>query len=174
MILKAIGRLSLVLLPAFCMLQSGCNSSGCTDLQSSLPKAGFYDAQSGKAIAVSNINVAGVGAPHDSILYLSGSTNLSEVYLPLQSNKQSTQYRFIYGKITSETVVDDLPSDIVTINYSSHPYFASEECGAMYSYTINSISHTSLLIDSIALVDSVVTNTDVERIKIYFNIESGQ
>ena len=48
------------------------------------------------------------------------------------------------------------------------PYFASEDCGAMYRYNITGVSHTSWLLDSVAVIDSAITNTDFQRIQLYY------
>ncbi len=37
----------------------------------------------------------------------------------------------------------------------------------MYRYMILAVDHTSLFIDSVGIIDSLITNTDMERIKIY-------
>ena len=41
----------------------------------------------------------------------------------------------------------------------------------MYRYTITRLSYTQHLIDSVAVTDSLVTNTDIKRLKIYFRTE---
>lgn len=144
-------------------LVSSCNSSGCTDNQNSLPLAGFYSDE-GKAITLSDIDISGVGVPGDSLLYASG-TSLSQAYFPLRSNAETTAYCLHY---TQEGIDDVAFNDTLTFSYSSTPYFASEECGAMLRYHIKSLRYTTHIIDSVALLDSLITNVDVERIKIFF------
>ncbi len=159
------GKILKIILPimlAGAML-CGCNTSGCTDNQSSLPLAGFYSS-SGSAISVNMLDVSGVGAPGDSLLYVSG-TSLSNVYLPLRSDAEVTSFCFHY---TQEGLDDPAFNDTITMRYTSRPYFASEECGAMLNYHINELTHTSHLIQSVELVDPEITNVDIERIKIYF------
>ncbi|MCM1068229.1 MAG: DUF6452 family protein [Muribaculaceae bacterium] len=142
---------------------ASCNSSGCLDNQSSIPLAGFYSSATGTPMTVSNIEIMGVGAPHDSVLVGEGA--ISQVYLPMRSTAGSTAWCFSY----SQPGIDDPAfNDTVTFTYTSEPYFASEECGAMYIYTISSVKYTTHLMDSVVLADSIVTNTDIERIKIYF------
>lgn len=161
-------KLQLRLLPAAALvillvsLTWSCNTSGCTDNQSALPLAGFYSSQTGQAISVSDFDISGVGAPHDSVLYPSG-VGRSEVYLPFRSNQSETAYDFTY-RVDSATTV----TDRISFGYTAEPYFASEECGAMYFYRITSMSYTTNLIDSVKIVDSLVTNTDIQRIHIYF------
>lgn len=162
-----VGRLVAILV-AVCGLCAGygCNSTGCTDNQSSLPLAGFYSAD-GQAISLSNIEVGGVGAPGDSLLYPSG-TAYSSIYLPFRANSDNTSYYFHY---TQDGLDDNAFNDTISFTYSSRPFFASEECGAMLEYTIKSMSFTNHLIKNIEIVDTVITNTDIQRIKIFFRTE---
>lgn len=140
---------------------SGCSAVGCTENQNSVPLAGFYSSASGKAVNLSGIAVGGVGAPADSLL-LGSATQASQCYLPFRSTKQSTSFYILYKQL-GEGV-----TDTITFDYESIPFFASEECGAMYHYRITGVSHTTHVIDSVGLTDSTVTNVERETIKIYF------
>ena len=140
----------------------GCNTTGCTDNQSALPLAGFYSAATGQAISVDGFDIAGVGAPDGALLYEWGLAR-SEVYLPFRSDASSTAYTFTYHVDSITTVTDR-----IDFTYTSEPYFASEECGAMFIYQITGMTYTRNLIDSVAILDSLVTNTNSQRIHIYF------
>lgn len=63
--------------------------------------------------------------------------------------------------------------DRIDLNYTASPYFASEECGVIYRYRITGCQYTRNLIDSIAITDSLITNIDIERIKIFFRTSSN-
>lgn len=139
-----------------------CNTSGCTDNQSALPLAGFYSSQTKAAITLTDLTVTGEGAPGDSALY-GASESLSEIYLPFRSTQTSTAYLLSY-ELDSVTTV----TDRIAFTYSAEPQFVSEECGAMYFYRINSLSYTTNIIDSVRIVDSLVTNTNLQRIEIFF------
>lgn len=143
---------------------SGCNTSGCTDNRSSIPLAGFYSSTTGTTITLDSLDIMGVGAPGDSLL-LGAGTKASEVYLPLRSDSESVTYRIYYMYEALEGMCDD-----ITIGYESYPYFASEECGAMYRYRIRSIDHSRMVLDSVAVtaVDSVITNANVETLRLFF------
>lgn len=143
------------------LLPQSCNTSGCTENQSALPLAGFYSS-SGTAISVSGFDIIGVGAPGDSALYTAGQAR-SEIYLPFRSTASSTAFLFNYQADSVTTVTDR-----VEFSYTSEPYFASEECGAMYRYRITGLSYTRNLIDSIGITDSLITNFNAQRIHIYF------
>lgn len=41
----------------------------------------------------------------------------------------------------------------------------------MYRYSIEKLNYTTHLIDSVGLVDSLITNADIETIRIYFRTE---
>lgn len=148
-----------------------CNTSGCTDNQNSLPLAGFYTTGTlGKPIEITldSVEIGGVGAPGDSLLYGAG-TPLQSAYLPLRSTAQTTSFYIHYAQ---QSLNDPALNDTITFGYTSTPYFASEECGAMYHYHIDRMTHTSHLIDSVVITDSLITNTDTERIRIFFRTAS--
>ena len=149
-----------LLLPLAAGLASS-NTDGCLDNQNALPKAGLFSSSTGKAITLNNIEISGVGAPGDSILVTAGTT-VGEVYLPMRSTKHSTSWRFCYTQQGLEGI-----EDIVTFDYDSEPYFASADCGAMYNYRIRRCTTTYNLIDSVGVADSLITNVDLLRIKIY-------
>lgn len=151
---------ALVVAPAF----TGCGSDGCFDNQSSIPLAAFYSSETGQAIALTDLQISGVGAPNDSTLIKAGQT-VKQVYLPMRSQHTSTAWCFHYA----QTGIDAPEwNDTIVFDYESQPYFASEECGAMYNYRITRYSYTNHLIDSLVVADSLITNTDIARIKIYF------
>ncbi len=161
---------SLYTLPAaaaLALIASGCNTTGCMDNRSSLLLAGFYSSSTEKAIALKEIELGGVGAPDDSLL-VGRTQTASEVYLPLRHTATSTSFFIRY--------LDDLIDlstdyDTISLTYTSQPYFASEECGAVYHYRISSLDYTTHYIDSIALLDSLVNNADLQKMHIYFTTE---
>ena len=141
-----------------------CSNDGCLDNKSALPKAALYSSTTGQPITLNNISISGVGAPGDSVLVPVGEA-VSEVYLPMRSTESSTSWSFGY---TGEGLEDMDLTDVVTFDYESQPYFASDECGAIYRYLITRCDWTEHLIDSVVITDSLITNVDMVRIKIYF------
>lgn len=122
---------------------------------------------SGKSIAVNEVEIGGVGAPNDSLL-VSSSQSVGEVYLPLRHTADYTSFFFRY---TSEELNTPSLVDTLSLGYTSEPYFASEECGAVYRYNIRTLSYTRHIIDSIGLLDSVVNNANLQRMHIYFRTD---
>lgn len=64
-------------------------------------------------------------------------------------------------------------ADTLTFKYERIPYFVSEDCGAMYRYRVVEFESTHYMIDSIALVDSVITNVNRQTIQIYFRTQQA-
>lgn len=143
---------------------AACNSSGCLDNGSALPLAGFYSSATAEPISVDSVEIAGVGAPGDSVLEKARPA-LSKVYLPMNPSATATRWALIYRQKQLQALGI---TDTIAFDYEAIPYFASEECGAMYIYRITGVRHTANLIDSITLTDSLVTNVETERIKIFF------
>ncbi len=161
------GRIVLMLMAVIAAIMAACSTDGCLNNQNSLPLAGFYSSTTHSAISIDSIDISGVGAPHDSLLHSSGTT-VSEIYLPFRSNENSTSFCFHY---TERHISSPALNDTLTFRYTSEPYFASEECGAMYRFRINHFDYTRHLIDSVAVADSLITNTDIQRIHIYMRTQ---
>lgn len=142
----------------------GCSDTGCLNNRSSIPYAGFYSYQTGQKLTLDSVEIGGVGAPNDSLL-MTASNRYSAIYLPFRFEHDNTSFYFRY--VSREL---DFPwlVDTIAFQYTSKPMFMSEECGAMYEYHITRMTYTTHLIDSVAITDSLITNTDMERIKIFF------
>ncbi|MCM1033192.1 MAG: DUF6452 family protein [Odoribacter sp.] len=149
---------------ALVALTASCNSSGCLDNGSAIPLAGFYSSATARSISLDSLRICGVDSPGDSAIVRPGNS-VSTVYLPMRPTAGSTAWAFSYAY---KQLNDSRLNDTISFFYESIPYFASEECGAMYVYRINSIKNTTHLIDSVILTDSLITNIDMESIKIYF------
>lgn len=142
----------------------GCNTQGCTDNQSALPLMGFYSMSTKEQIALDSLEMGGVGAPSDSMLFRKGSSR-QWVYLPFRFASGESRFFFHYAY---PGIDDPANNDTVVLCYSAEPYFASEECGAYYRYKLKSVGYTTHLIDSIGVSDSLITNIEMERIQVYF------
>lgn len=162
--MKTLFYLISVLLTGALTLAS-CSNVGCTENQNSIPLAGFYSMSTQEAVVPDSLAVGGVGAPSDTLL-LGPNSHASQVYLPFRATASETEFYFQYKQKAL-----DYPwlVDTIRFTYTATPYFASEDCGAMYHYLITSFSYTTHLIDSVAVTDSLITNLDRETIRIYFH-----
>lgn len=151
----------IVALSILSMALASCSSDGCLENRSSLPLAGFYSSKD-EAISLDSLEISGIGALDPEPL-ISAGERISTVYLPMRSTETTTAWQFAYRY----KYLDGL-CDTISFTYSSDPYFASYDCGVVYKYHIEEMHHTFHLIDSVIITDSLVTNTDIQRIKIYF------
>lgn len=149
------------------VLLTGCNSGGCTELRSAVPRADFYSSSTLNAISVDSLQITGIGAPGDSVLY-GPSQRLSTAYLPMPADVDRVKWRFEY--MQKHLALYSI-SDTLSIKFDRTPWFAGEECGAMYKYRITQVDCTRNLIDSIAIVDSLVINVEQATFNIYFRTE---
>jgi hypothetical protein len=163
-------RLAAVMLLPLGLLTGSCNTSGCTDNHSALPLMGFYDYATGSSVTLDSLDLGGVGAPGDSLLVHSGE-KVSQVYLPFRDGAGSSSFCLHYD-YKLQGLDNPAFDDIITFHYDAEPYFASSECGAMYRYVIRDVEYTRHLIDSIAVIDPVVTNVELERIQVFFRTAS--
>lgn len=159
-------------IPAIAVITAtGCGSGGCLENGSTLPLAGLYSSTTGGAISIDSLEVRGLGAPNDSIL-LYPTRNTSSIYMPFRADYESVSWVF---SIHQAAFNHSEFYDTLTFDYTTIPYFASADCGAMYIYRVNRMNVTHNLIDSVAITDSLFTNVDREQIKIFYRTaEEGQ
>lgn len=142
---------------------AACSSSGCLENHSAIPRAELCDAETGKAQAFNGLEISGVGAPNDSLL-VTRTQSVTNFYLPMRSSHTSTEWCIHYVR---EGISTPEFNDTILFEYTSQPYFASEDCGAMYTYRINRMRYTTHVLDSVAITDSLITNVDIVRIRIF-------
>ncbi len=152
------------LVGALLAVLGSCSNDGCLDNKNSLPKAEFLSSATKNAITLNMLKIHGIGAPGDSLLVDSGEA-VSTIYLPMRSTANTTAWCFAYK---AEGLDHPSLNDTVAFGYESQPYFASDECGAIFRYLITECRTTTHLIDSVIVIDSLITNVDRVRIQIYF------
>lgn len=168
--------LAIVAATSSMMLIASCQIGVCTDNKTSIPCAEFFNEQN-KEISLTKVSIRGEGAVDDAELYTSDQS-LSTIYLPLKATAKESTFIFHYAgndsidKETGEKIIDTRFDDKVSLYYSATPYFAGEECGAMYNYYLNDIRHTSNLIESIEITNPFVTNNGAVGIKIFMRTET--
>lgn len=152
-----------------------CSSSECYDNHSALPLAYFYNAATLQQVSLQRLEIYGVGAPGDSILYTPQTMN--QAYLPFRMWQDTTQYVLAYYGMLPDSIAsmypELVPRDTVTFIYKPKEWFVSPACGAMYFYDMDTVVHTSLLIDSVAY-NEVITNENTVNMKFFFKEELAQ
>lgn len=161
--------------PALCALAlaaGSCSGNECYENHSALPLASFYDSVTMGQVTLQRVEIYGIGAPGDSVLYTPQS--LSQAYLPFRIWEDETSYVFeYYGSIPdsiASAFPELVPRDTVTFSYTPKEWFVSPACGAMYFYDMRGVEHTSVLIDSIAY-NEVITNENATNIQIFFRTD---
>lgn len=136
----------------------------CLDLKNSIPRAGFYEYEGdpNKTISLPSITIYGIDAPGDSALMRNSSAKL--IYLPLRLNVNECKYVFHYSY---DGYNDDAHNDTLELSYTPLPQFISHECGALYFFKIDKVSHTTHLLRAEEHRDTV-TNVDIEYLKLFF------
>lgn len=160
-------------IPGFTALAlCACATDECLDNSSSLPYAGFYSSLPvPQKVAVSGLQVKGVGVPGDSILLKASDSGVNSVYLPFRLDSDETSYTFSYNAAENP---ESAPHDEVKFSYERVPWFVSSACGAVINFRIKSIEHTSLLIDSISCPTGIIDNANAENIRIYFKVMENE
>lgn len=139
-----------------------CSNSECSENRNSLPLAGFMSSsQTPQSIVLDKLSISGLGAPADSVLTVSNS---SQAYLPFNIEAHTTAFEIAYDEMP------DALADTITFTYDIEPRFESADCGVIYRYKIQDISHTTHLIDSVTCPAGVIDNKPGQNIFIYFRM----
>ena len=167
--------ISAIILAAFATVATGCSNSECYDNHSALPLADFYNGVTMQKVSLQGLEIYGIGAPGDSILYK--AQTLSQAYLPFRLWQDTTQYVFAYRGLLPDSVAtlypELVPKDTVSFVYKPKEWYVNPACGAMYFFDMDTVVHSSLLIDSISC-NEVITNENVSNIKIFFKEELSE
>ena len=142
-----------------------CNSTGCMENRSGIPIADFYSTDDEKNIIIDSVAIGGINAPKDSLIIKVGE-KVSSVSLPLRSTQSEASFFIAYRWSGCPANF----ADTLSFTYKSMPYFASEECGAMFRYKITKFCYTKHLIDSVSILDSLVTNANSAMMRIFYKV----
>lgn len=160
-----------ILLPASLLLCciAACASDECEGNKNALPLADFYASQtSPQKISIDSLTIYGEDAPNDSTL-VSNSSAISSIYLPFRLDQTSTRFYIQYEQKAMHGA-----TDYIQFNYEIEPKFVSSACGVIYQYRVADIEHSSVLIDSVKMVDDLITNANVPNINIYFRVNTSE
>ena len=153
-------RFLTIALIAMTLFGTSCSDDSCSDNGSSLPLATFYVGNQQQNI--STLSIMGIGVPGDSLLVDSTSTN--EAYLPLRASTTSTSYALWRPATVGTATI----RDTLTLDYEPIEYFHSIECGTMYNFNIQRVTHTTHGIDSVVVLTPLVTNLRTPALRIHF------
>ena len=149
------GRL-LLLLSAVLLFFSGCNQSPrCLEETDVFLHARFLTLDDGqdRDTILAEVQVYGIGR-EDSLLV---DGDVSRLTLPLDAHYDSCAF----------VIAHDTLRDTLTFRYSRSTRLLSFECGFIAEFDNLKVRYSKHFLDSLAVVNDFVTNTDDENIKIY-------
>lgn len=149
---KLIAMKRILYLIGFLLLAASCEEVFEAPPQSFL-LASFYNSATNQTISPVTM-VQGVDA--EGLLF--GDTAISKFLLPL-TNRDTTRY----------VVWLDSTSDSLTFIHETTQKYASVETGFYYEYKLLAVEHTQNRIDSIRIIDSLVTTKWNENINLYIH-----
>jgi len=135
---------------------SSCDENLCEESTDVNFILGFYTIEDDRVIdsIVSNLTIYGIGR-EDSLLY--NQVVARKITLPLSPTSDTS--RFILRINETE--------DVCVFTYTRFVRLISHDCGFITEYDILGFDHTNNNIDSVAIIQSTVTNFEEEHIKIF-------
>lgn len=156
---------SLPLLFIILLTMVGCESIDCTLNNIVACKVGFYDSESGSAIAFSDtLTVTATGT--DSVL-LNRAVGVKSVSLPMSYDKEADTLS--YRLYNSQTGLD--LQLVMRVEKTNTPHFESPDCPTTMFHQLQSVTydtHHHTFVDSIVIANPLVNYDATEHIKIYF------
>ena len=142
------------------LIMTGCREDIiCEDVASVFLGAGFYSMdQNGQQsqVAIDSLTIYGAGKWPEKIT--DNAIAVSRIELPLNPGQDTTMIIVAFpGEI----------KDSLLVVYNRNLNLVNVECGFSMFFDMISISHTSLFIDSILVVNDQITNLRDEHIKIF-------
>lgn len=137
-----------------------CSEGDCSLLGRPRALFNLYDSESKQGITyLDTITITSLYT--DSVL-LNRRYNFSGFSLPLRYTEEETVFVL--------TAVDSIGiwRDTLRISHTNKPYFSSLDCGREMFHTIQSISYTSHLLDSIVLINPDVDTYEKENFQIFY------
>lgn len=125
----------------------------------------FYTMSSGteKDTTLTGLSIWGVNRV-DSLIY--DSLRVHEMYLPANLNYDSTQFVIKQEKLINEEVISE--SDTIQFRYTRHLNYVSGDCGMTYNLVLDTIFHSTNIIDSVLIsYPNVNYGENLENVKIY-------
>ncbi len=149
-------KILIAFLAAFLLQIVSCTPESCLEEIIADIKAPLYLNSTGKVLAPDSLTLYGLNAESDKIY--NSTKNVKLALLPLNPSAESCGFIIRINGIT----------DTIHIWYASYPHLISKECGYTYYYTIDSLTFTKNIIDSILIRNRSVTTVNEENIRILY------
>lgn len=133
-----------------------CTPLSCFDETEAFLKASFYNNETKKTQTPDSVTVYGLNLESNPIY--KKSTGIQPAYLPLNSSSENCSLIIRINGIT----------DTLNIKYTSYPHLISKECGVSFYHNIDTITHTTNIIDYIYISKGTITTINEENIRIFY------
>lgn len=187
---------SLVLWMALCIGMVGCESNDCMLSSESYCSMSFVNEQGKGVQLLDTISViTNLNEYHKSYVYYNDTDTITST-TPIDSLLEKGYQQSVVTKRKQYVLLNQKPSagklelplsftavrdtfflrysarlaDTIWVEHQNLPYFSSMDCGTVMHYKLTEIASTHHLIDSIQIVNSEVTNTLKENVKIYYTL----
>lgn len=187
---------SLVLWMALCIGMVGCESNDCMLSSESYCSMSFVNEQGKGVQLLDTISViTNLNEYNKSYVYYNDTDTITST-TPIDSLLEKGYQQSIVTKRKQYVLLNQKPSagklelplsftavrdtfflrysarlaDTIWVEHQNLPYFSSMDCGTVMHYKLTEIASTHHLIDSIQIVNSEVTNTLKENVKIYYTL----
>lgn len=153
---KLIQRAIIITITGVAMLHASCTPEACFEETESFLKGSLYSISTKKIQAADSLSLWGLNS--ESYKVYSKALRLSRVLFPLDAST---------GK-SSFVIRINGTSDNLEITYTSYPHLISKECGYTFYHSIESITFTKNIIDSVHISKYNITTLNEENIQIYY------
>lgn len=187
---------SLVVWMALCIGMVGCESNDCMLSSESYCSMSFVNEQGKGVQLLDTISViTNLNEYNKSYVYYNDTDTITST-TPIDSLLEKGYQQSVVTKRKQYVLLNQKPSagklelplsytavrdtfflrysarlaDTIWVEHQNLPYFSSMDCGTVMHYKLTEIASTHHLIDSIQIVNSEVTNTLKENVKIYYTL----
>lgn len=106
--------------------------------------------------SIDSLTLQGVGS--DSILR-NNDKNVSSLSLPLRKDTTLTQFAVTFNNVP----------DTLTVRHTNNQQFISLACGCFVYHTVEEVTHTTHIIDSVLIVNAAVENYEQNNLQLYLS-----
>jgi hypothetical protein len=149
-------RFSGLILIMLLITGNSCTPLSCFDETEAFMKASFYNNETKKLQTPDSVTMYGLNMASSPIY--KKSTGVQPAYLPLNSSAENCTMIIRINGI----------NDTLKIKYTSYPHLISKECGVAFFHSIDTIIHTTNIINYIYLSKGTITTTNEENIRIFY------
>lgn len=153
---KLYNAICLILLATAGICLNSCSAGSCFDQTEARVKGTFYSTETGLTLAPDSVSLYGVNM--DTVTFYDKSIKLKTAEFPLYAAEQDKKMVIRINGI----------NDTMDFRYSSYPHLLSKECGYTFFFTLDTVIHSTNIIDSISIKKNTITTFNEENMRIFY------